>query len=53
MVKVLKEFVRRKGIELCSSEWAYPCFVVLKNLAGEWRMLVDYRDLNLDSQHDA
>ena len=32
---------------------ASPCFVVPKKLAGEWRLVVDYRGLNDQTQHDS
>ena len=44
--------MERGWIEPCSSEWASPCFVVRKEVAGEWRLAVDYRDLNPESEHD-
>ena len=53
MIKILKEVIVRRWIELCSSEWASPCFVVPKKVVGEWRLVVEYRDLNSESQHNA
>ena len=49
MVKILKDFIERGWIELCSSEWDSPCFVVPKKVAEEWRLVADYRDLNSES----
>ena len=53
MIKILKKFIERGWMEPCSSELASPCFVVPKRVAGEWRLVVDYRDLNSESKHDA
>ena len=53
MVKILKEFLERCWIQPFSSKWTSPCFVVLKNVAEEWRVLVDYRNVNSESQDDA
>ena len=53
MIKNVKEFIERGWIEPCSRDWVSPCFVVLKKVAGEWRLVLDYRDLNLEPQHDA
>ena len=30
-----------------------PCFVVPKKVAAEWRLVVDYRGLNAQTQHDS
>ena len=35
MEKILRDFVERGWLELCHSEWASPCFVVPKKVAGE------------------
>ena len=43
MEKVLREFIGRGWLEQCHSKWASPCFVVPKKVAGEWRLVVDYR----------
>ena len=51
MIKILKGFIEQGWIDPCWSEWASPCFVVPKNVAGEWRLFVDYGDLNSESQH--
>ena len=53
MEKILREFIETGWLELCHSEWASPCFVVLKKVAGEWRLVVDYRRLNARTQHDS
>ena len=34
-------------------EWASPCFVVPKKVADEWRLVVHYRGLNAQTQHDS
>ena len=53
MIKMLKEFIEREWIQPCSSEWASPCFVVPEKVAGQWRLVVDYHDVNSESQHYA
>ena len=51
--KILRVFIERGWLELCHSEWAFPCFVVPKKVAGEWRLVVDYRGPNTQTQHDS
>ena len=53
MEKILRDFIKRGWLEPCHSEWASPCFVVPKKVAGEWRLVVDYRGLNAQTQHDS
>ena len=53
MEKILPEFIERGWLEPCHSDWASPCFVVPKKVAGEWRLVVDYRGLNAQTQHDS
>ena len=53
MIAKLKEFMERGWLEPCHSEWASPCFVVPKKVAGEWRLVVDYRGLNEQTEHDS
>ena len=53
MKKILREFIERGWLEPCHSEWASPCFVPPKKVAGEWRLVVDYRGLNAQTQHDS
>ena len=53
MEKILCEFIERGWLEPCHSEWASPCFVVPKKVAGEWRLVVDYRGVNAQTQHDS
>ena len=53
MEKILRDFIQRGWLEPCHSEWASPCFVVPKKVAGEWRLVVDYRGLNAQTQHDS
>ena len=53
MEKILRDFIERGWLEPCHSEWASPCFVVPKKVAGEWRLVVDYRGLNAQTQHDS
>ena len=47
MVKILTELIERVWTEPCSMQWAPPRFVIPKKVTGEWRLIVDYRDLNL------
>ena len=35
MEKILREFIERGWLEPCHSEWASPCFVVPKKVAGD------------------
>ena len=53
MVMTLKEFIERRWIDPCSSEWACPCFVVPKKVVGEWTLVLDCRDLHSQSHHNA
>ena len=53
MEKILREFIERGWLEPCHSEWASPCFAVPKKVAGEWRLPVDYRGPNAQTQHDS
>ena len=39
MEKILRDFIQRGWLEPCHSEWASPCFVVPKKVAGEWRLV--------------
>ena len=48
-----REFIERGWLEPCHSQWASPCFVVPKKVAGEWQLVVDYRSLNTQTQHDS
>ena len=51
--KLLLDFIERGWLEPCHSEWASPCFVVPKKVAGEWRLVVDYRGLNAQRHHNS
>ena len=53
MEKILRDFIERGWLEPCHSDWASPCFVVPKKVAGEWRLVVNYRGLNAQTQHDS
>ena len=53
MEKILRDFIERGWLEPCHTEWASPCFVVPKKVAGEWRLVVDYRGLNAQTQRDS
>ena len=52
MKKLLAEFIEQGWIEPSNSEWASPAFIVPKKEKGEWRMVVDYRGLNKQTEHD-
>ena len=39
-------------IEACDSEWASQAIIVPKEEKGEWRLVVDYRGLNEETEHD-
>ena len=53
MTKILREFIERGWLEPCRSEWASPCFMVPKKMAGDWRLVVDHRGLKAQTQHDS
>ena len=53
MKKLLAEFIERGWIELSDSEWASPAFIVPKREKGEWRLVVDYRGLNEQTEHNS
>ena len=52
MKKLFAEFFERGWIEPSDSEWASPAFIVPKKEKGEWRLVVDYRGLNEQTEHD-
>ena len=45
------EFVDNSRIEPSDSEWASPAFIVPNKEKGEWRMGVDDRGLNEQTEH--
>lgn len=51
--KIIEQFVERGWLEKSHSEWASPAFVVPKKKPGEWRLVVDFRHLNLHTRHDS
>ena len=53
MKKLLAEFIERGWIEPSDSEWASPAFIVPRKEKGEWRLVVDYRGLNEQPEHDS
>ena len=53
MEKFVREFIDRGWLEPCHSEWAFPWFVVPRKVAGELRLVVEYRGLNAQTQHDS
>ena len=50
---MLAEFIERGWMEPSDSEWASPAFIVPKKEKGEWRLVVDYRGLNKQTEHDS
>ena len=53
MKKLLAQFIERGWIEPSDSEWASPAVIVPKKEKGEWRLVVDYRGLNEQTEHDS
>ena len=53
MKKLLAEFIERGWIEPSNSEWASAAFLMPKKWKGEWRLVVDYRGLNEQTEHDS
>ena len=53
MRKFLAEFIERGWIEPSDSEWASPAFIVPKKEKGEWRLVVDYRSFDEQTEHDS
>ena len=53
MKKLLAEFFERGWIEPSDSECTSPAFIVPKKEKGEWRLVVDYRGLNEQTEHDS
>ena len=53
MKKLLAEFIERGWIEPSDSEWASPAFIVPRKEKGEWRLVVDYRGLNEQTEQDS
>ena len=53
MKKLLAEFIERGWIDPSDSEWASPAFIVPKKEKGESRLVVDYRGLNEQTEHDS
>ena len=52
MKKLLVAFIERGWIKPSDSEWASPAFIVPNKEKGEWRLLVDYRGLHEQTEHD-
>ena len=53
MKKLLAEFIERGWIAPSDSEWASPALIMPKKEKGEWRLVVDYRGLNEQTEHDS
>ena len=52
MKKLLMEYIERGAIKPSDSEWASPAFIVPKKEKGDWRLVVYYRGLNEQTEHD-
>ena len=52
MKKLLAEFIERGWIEPSDSELASQAFIVPIKEKGEWRLVVDYRGLHEQTEHD-
>ena len=53
MKKLLAELMEGCWIKPSDREWASPAFIVPKKEKGEWRLLVGYRGLNEQTEHDS
>ena len=53
MKKLLAEYIERGWIEPSDSEWASPAFMEPKKEKGEWRLVVDYRGLDEQTENDS
>ena len=53
MKKLLAEVIERGCIELSDSEWVSPAFIMPKKEKGEWRLVVDCRGLNEQTEPDS
>ena len=51
--KLLKEFIEGGSIAPLDSDWASPAFIVPQKKKGEWWLVVDYRGLNQQTEHDS
>ena len=46
IAELVEEFISRGWLEVSVAGWSSPAFVVPTELAGKWRMVVDYQWLN-------
>ena len=53
MKKLLAQLIERGLNEPSDSEWASPAFIVPKKEKGDWRLVVNYRGLNEQTEHDS
>ena len=53
MKKLLMEVIERGWIEPSDIESASPAFIVPMKEKGEWRLVVEYRRLNEQTEHDS
>ena len=51
MKKLFAAFIERGWIKPSDSEWASPAFIMPKKEKGEWRLVVDCRGLNEQTEH--
>ena len=52
MKKLLDKFIERDWIKPSDSQWASPAFIVPKKEKGESRLVVHYKGLNGQTEHD-
>ena len=53
MKKLLAEFIERGWIGPSDSEWVSPAFILPNKEKGKWRLVVEYRGLNEQTEHDS
>ena len=53
MEKILRQLIDQGLLEPCCSRWASSCLVVPNKVTEERRLVVDYRGLNAQTQHES
>ena len=53
MKRLVKKFIEHRWIEPSDREWASAAFIALKKEKGKWRLIVDYRGWNEQTEHDS
>ena len=48
---MVRDFIDRGQPDPCHSHWAAPCFIVPEKVAGDWRLVVDYCGVNVQTPH--